>query len=67
MIYEICTETDPGLARENNEDAVAFVPTAHRSAHCHPLAFRAVTRPQGHCSALARDQEDCHTRKLHLI
>ena len=24
MIYEICTLTDPGLARENNEDAVAF-------------------------------------------
>ena len=24
MIYEIFTETDPGLARENNEDAVAF-------------------------------------------
>ena len=24
MIYEICTQTDPGLARENNEDAVAF-------------------------------------------
>jgi PPM family protein phosphatase len=24
MIYEICTETDPGLARDNNEDAVAF-------------------------------------------
>lgn len=24
MIYEICTDTDPGLARENNEDAVAF-------------------------------------------
>lgn len=24
MIYDICTETDPGLARENNEDAVAF-------------------------------------------
>ncbi len=23
MIYEICTETDPGLARDNNEDAVA--------------------------------------------
>ena len=26
MIYEICTETDPGLARDNNEDAVAFDP-----------------------------------------
>ncbi|MGH8761301.1 MAG: Stp1/IreP family PP2C-type Ser/Thr phosphatase [Burkholderiales bacterium] len=24
MIYEICTQTDPGLTRENNEDAVAF-------------------------------------------
>ena len=24
MIYEICTQTDPGLARDNNEDAVAF-------------------------------------------
>ena len=24
MIYEFCTQTDPGLARENNEDAVAF-------------------------------------------
>ena len=24
MNYEICTQTDPGLARENNEDAVAF-------------------------------------------
>ncbi len=24
MIYEICTETDPGLARDNNEDSVAF-------------------------------------------
>ena len=24
MIYEICTHTDPGLARDNNEDAVAF-------------------------------------------
>ena len=23
MIYEICTETDPGLARDNNEDALA--------------------------------------------
>ncbi|WP_332777961.1 Stp1/IreP family PP2C-type Ser/Thr phosphatase [Polaromonas sp.] len=23
MIYEICTETDPGLTRDNNEDAVA--------------------------------------------
>ena len=23
MIYEICTDTDPGLARDNNEDAVA--------------------------------------------
>lgn len=27
MIYEICTETDPGLTRENNEDAVAFDPS----------------------------------------
>lgn len=26
MIYEICTQTDPGLTRENNEDAVAFDP-----------------------------------------
>ena len=24
MIYEICTHTDPGLARGNNEDAVTF-------------------------------------------
>jgi PPM family protein phosphatase len=24
MNYEICTQTDPGLARENNEDAVSF-------------------------------------------
>lgn len=24
MIYEICTQTDRGLARDNNEDAVAF-------------------------------------------
>jgi protein phosphatase len=24
MIYEICTQTDPGLTRENNEDAVGF-------------------------------------------
>jgi len=24
MIYEICTHTDPGLTRDNNEDAVAF-------------------------------------------
>ena len=24
MIYEIATQTDPGLARDNNEDAVAF-------------------------------------------
>ena len=24
MIYEICTQTDPGLLRKNNEDAVAF-------------------------------------------
>ena len=24
MIYEICTDTDPGLARDNNEDTVAF-------------------------------------------
>ena len=23
MIYEICTQTDPGLTRDNNEDAVA--------------------------------------------
>lgn len=27
MIYEICTQTDTGLARENNEDAVAFDPS----------------------------------------
>ena len=27
MIYEICTQTDPGLSRENNEDAVAFEAT----------------------------------------
>ena len=26
MIYEICTETDTGLARDNNEDAIAFDP-----------------------------------------
>lgn len=26
MIYEICTETDTGLARDNNEDALAFDP-----------------------------------------
>ena len=26
MIYEICTQTDAGLARDNNEDAVAFDP-----------------------------------------
>ncbi len=26
MIYEICTDTDPGLVRDNNEDAVAFEP-----------------------------------------
>lgn len=26
MIYETCTETDPGLTRDNNEDAVAFDP-----------------------------------------
>ena len=26
MIYEIHTQTDPGLARENNEDAVGFEP-----------------------------------------
>ena len=26
MIYEICADTDPGLARDNNEDAVAFDP-----------------------------------------
>ena len=25
-MYEICTQTDPGLTRENNEDAVAFDP-----------------------------------------
>jgi PPM family protein phosphatase len=24
MLYEFCSQTDPGLARENNEDAVAF-------------------------------------------
>ena len=24
MIYEICADTDPGLARDNNEDSVAF-------------------------------------------
>lgn len=24
MIYEICTQTDPGLTRDNNEDALAF-------------------------------------------
>ena len=24
MIYEICADTDPGLTRDNNEDAVAF-------------------------------------------
>lgn len=24
MIYEFCTQTDPGLARENNEDSVTF-------------------------------------------
>lgn len=24
MIYEICTQTDPGLTRDNNEDSVAF-------------------------------------------
>ena len=24
MIYEFCTHTDPGLARDNNEDSVAF-------------------------------------------
>ena len=24
MIYDICTETDPGLTRENNEDAIAI-------------------------------------------
>ena len=24
MIYEICTETDPGLARDNNEDVIAI-------------------------------------------
>lgn len=27
MIYDLCTETDPGLARDNNEDAVAFDPS----------------------------------------
>ena len=26
MIYVICADTDPGLARDNNEDAVAFDP-----------------------------------------
>ena len=26
MIYEICTQTDTGMARDNNEDAVAFDP-----------------------------------------
>jgi protein phosphatase len=26
MIYEICADTDPGLSRDNNEDAVAFDP-----------------------------------------
>lgn len=26
MIYEICADTDPGLARDNNEDALAFDP-----------------------------------------
>ena len=26
MIYQICTHTDPGLIRENNEDAVTFDP-----------------------------------------
>ena len=26
MMYEICTQTDPGLVRKNNEDAVAFEP-----------------------------------------
>ena len=26
MIYEICTQTDPGLSRENNEDALGFDP-----------------------------------------
>lgn len=26
MIYEICASTDPGLVRNNNEDAVAFEP-----------------------------------------
>ena len=24
MIYTFCTKTDPGRARENNEDSVAF-------------------------------------------
>lgn len=24
MIYEICTQTDPGITRDNNEDSVAF-------------------------------------------
>ena len=28
MIYEICTQTDTGLARDNNEDALAFDPLA---------------------------------------
>ena len=26
MIYDICTQTDPGLTRDNNEDAVVFDP-----------------------------------------
>jgi protein phosphatase len=29
MIYEICTQTDPGLTRENNEDSVAFDAATH--------------------------------------
>lgn len=28
MNYEICTQTDPGLTRENNEDAVSFDPVS---------------------------------------
>lgn len=29
MIYQICTQTDTGMARDNNEDAVAFDPLTH--------------------------------------
>ena len=29
MIYEFCTQTDAGLARENNEDSVVVDPSAH--------------------------------------